>query len=227
MVASFRAEAEDLLAGIEETALNLDGRHDRTEGINELFRAFHTIKGSGAMFGFDAVAQFTHHVETVLDAARDGTLAVTPQLLDQLLAARDHIKSLLNKSEDNSSQASQTAVGLAIISALNSLRQDVGHDQIVPASSVPLATDATVKSRSWKIKFRPDPLIMATGGDPIPVVRELCGLGPYSLKLNAEGIPELESIDCERCYFEWIIELQTEASENDIKDVVHLCRRWQ
>ena len=41
------------------------------EAVNQIFRAFHTIKGSGAMFGFDEVAAFTHHIETLLDQVRE------------------------------------------------------------------------------------------------------------------------------------------------------------
>jgi two-component system chemotaxis sensor kinase CheA len=32
----------------------------------------HTVKGSGAMFGFDDIATFTHDVETAFDKVRGG-----------------------------------------------------------------------------------------------------------------------------------------------------------
>ena len=35
----------------------------------------HTIKGSGAMFGFDDIAAFTHEVETTFDQVRGGKYA--------------------------------------------------------------------------------------------------------------------------------------------------------
>jgi len=47
------------------------------ELVARAFRVMHTIKGSGAMFGFDEVAAFTHELETVFDRVRKGTLAVT------------------------------------------------------------------------------------------------------------------------------------------------------
>ncbi len=92
---TFLLEAEDLLAEIEETAIDLSQNPGDPEAVNRMFRAFHTIKGSGAMFGFDEVAAFTHHVETLLDGVRKGALEITPPLLSLLLAARDHIKTLL------------------------------------------------------------------------------------------------------------------------------------
>ena len=56
---TFLLEAEELLAQIEATALEVRPGEPPGERLHQLFRAFHTIKGSGAMFGFDAVARFT------------------------------------------------------------------------------------------------------------------------------------------------------------------------
>jgi chemotaxis protein histidine kinase CheA len=84
-VQTFLNEAEDLLARIEVITLELSPGEPAEDAINELFRDFHTLKGSGAMFGFDAVADFTHHVETVLDQARDGNLPLSEPLVIQSL----------------------------------------------------------------------------------------------------------------------------------------------
>ena len=94
-IETFLQEAEELLADIEQSALTLGAGEQSEETINQLFRAFHTIKGSGAMFGLDAVAGFTHHVESLLDRVRDGAVPVSPTLADLVLKARDHIKILL------------------------------------------------------------------------------------------------------------------------------------
>ena len=45
---------------------------DDAELIGKVFRVMHTIKGSGAMFGFDDIAEFTHGIETVYDRVRSG-----------------------------------------------------------------------------------------------------------------------------------------------------------
>lgn len=119
--ATFLLEADDLLAQIEEIALEADPQAPDSDAVNRLFRAFHTIKGSGAMFGFDAVAGFTHHVETALDRVREGQLALSQQLLDLVLAAKDRIKVLLDAGQGGatgSDEASQKLV--ASITALSS-----------------------------------------------------------------------------------------------------------
>ena len=63
---TYRQEAMELLSEVEEAILDIEQDSGNAEHVNRLFRAIHTIKGSGAMFGFDDIAEFTHHAETVL-----------------------------------------------------------------------------------------------------------------------------------------------------------------
>ena len=72
-IATYREEAGELLAELETSLLDLEETPDDDDLINRVFRAMHTIKGSGAMFGFDDIAAFTHEfapVDRYLGAAR-------------------------------------------------------------------------------------------------------------------------------------------------------------
>lgn len=95
-IATYREEAGELLAELETSLLDLEETPDDNDLINRVFRAMHTIKGSGAMFGFDEIASFTHEVETVFDMVRNGKMTVTKRLLDLTLKSRDHISYLLS-----------------------------------------------------------------------------------------------------------------------------------
>ncbi len=106
-IETFRQEAEELLADIEMTILDLEQNPNDAESINRLFRNMHTIKGSGAMFGFDAIAGFTHHVETMLDKVRDGLIPVTGELIDMILASRDQIKALFDTADGGKQVAAE------------------------------------------------------------------------------------------------------------------------
>ena len=66
--------------------------------MGRAFRALHTIKGSGAMFGFDELAAFTHNLENAFDEVRNGRLKVTSELIDLSLAALDQIKAMLEEA---------------------------------------------------------------------------------------------------------------------------------
>ncbi|MBF0647182.1 Hpt domain-containing protein, partial [Desulfuromonas acetoxidans] len=93
---AFKEEAYELLSELEDSLLELEEQPDDHETISKVFRAMHTIKGSGAMFGFTTISEFTHEVETVFDLVRNGELPVTKQLVDLSLKARDHILALLD-----------------------------------------------------------------------------------------------------------------------------------
>jgi len=92
----FREEALDLLSELESSLLELETSPQDMDLVNQVFRALHTIKGSGAMFGFDDIADFTHALESVFDKLRNQELEVTRELISTSFAARDHILGLLN-----------------------------------------------------------------------------------------------------------------------------------
>ncbi len=92
---TFREEAAELLAELESTLLLLEQRPDDRELLDTAFRALHTIKGSGAMFGFEAAAGFTHHLESAFDRMRKGELTANSAMIGIALAARDHIRALI------------------------------------------------------------------------------------------------------------------------------------
>jgi len=96
----FKEEAYDLLHELEGALLELEEAPDESDLINQIFRALHTIKGSGSMFGFDEIAEFTHEVETVFDQVRNGEVQATPVLCSLSLQARDQIRTMLDAEED-------------------------------------------------------------------------------------------------------------------------------
>ncbi|RIU51434.1 Hpt domain-containing protein, partial [Klebsiella pneumoniae] len=60
-IAAFRVEAGEVLEQVEQALLDLGHDLGNADLVNAVFRGLHTLKGSGAMFGFDALAGFTHH----------------------------------------------------------------------------------------------------------------------------------------------------------------------
>jgi two-component system chemotaxis sensor kinase CheA len=217
---TFLQEAEDLLAQIEETAVDLNPQAASNDDINTLFRAFHTIKGSGAMFGFTAVADFTHHVETTLDLARDGRMAMSQQLLDLILAAKDHIKALLEavatEAEIPVGEEQHIISALAALSAASSGTSPAGK---VEARESDSPQNKPGKLQSWKIRFRPNADLMQSGMSPVPLLNELRRLGDCEITAHTDAIPTLDSIEAEACYLWWDIALTTASNLDAIKDV--------
>ena len=73
----YKEEARELLVVLEDSLLQLERSPDDKELVGQIFRALHTIKGSGSMFGFDRIAAFTHEVETTFDLVRNSEVPVS------------------------------------------------------------------------------------------------------------------------------------------------------
>lgn len=209
----YREEATELLSELETALLELEEQPDNTDLINRVFRAMHTIKGSGAMFGFDAIAGFTHEVETVFDKVRNGELTVTKPLLDLTLAARDHITLLLENEAANPEEGQRITCGLVAISDQPDTPTVKIPENTPPSSSPPLGPGI------FHITFKPPQNIFATGLNPLGLLEELGELGDLRVIAHTTQIPDLETLDPEACYLWWDMILITKQDENAIWDV--------
>ena len=100
MQGTFRAEALDLLIELDSALLTLEEAPGDSALVHRVFRAIHTIKGSGATAGFAHLARFTHKVEEAFDLAREERLAVTGELIDCGLQACDVIRLILAENSE-------------------------------------------------------------------------------------------------------------------------------
>jgi two-component system chemotaxis sensor kinase CheA len=131
---TFVHEVEDLLERIEAAILALETAPGDSELINQLFRAFHTLKGSAGVAGVTPIAKFTHHVETAMDRVRSGAIALTPPLVSAVLASRDHVAALLATALGG--PPIDAAVGDAIVAQLEALSGTPGAPAGAPATPI-------------------------------------------------------------------------------------------
>jgi two-component system chemotaxis sensor kinase CheA len=213
-VDTYLLEAEDLLAEIEAAALSLAGQQAGSETVNRIFRAFHTIKGSGAMFGFDEVAGFTHHVESLLDQVRDGLVPVSEGLSNLILAAADQIKSLLQAAQggppaDAGSQA-------ALLDRVHRLSAQASAS---PPLEMPAASAPDTTAKIWNIHFRPAASMLSRGGNPVLLFRDLQKLGHCAIQGHTDELPPLAEMQADVCYLWWTVQLTADVSSDAIRDV--------
>lgn len=219
----FREEAGELLEELETSLLELEKDPADLKIVSRVFRAMHTIKGSGAMFGFDDIAGFTHHVETALDKVRDGTVPVSTELIDLTLASRDHIRALLDAATGGGEVDS--AEGQRIIASLQALVGGgaTGKEQTAPAPA-PSALDMgegeqkdpTVGRRAhYRIHLRPTPEFFVGGNTVEQLLDELKKLGECTVFLHEEGKSEESGLGGR-----WEILLTTDKGINGVEDVL-------
>ena len=82
--ATFFAESREGLDAMESGLLSLEAAGNDLDTVNTIFRAAHSIKGGAATFGFKAITNTTHLLETLLDQVRGGKRAV--MLIERRLA---------------------------------------------------------------------------------------------------------------------------------------------
>jgi two-component system chemotaxis sensor kinase CheA len=216
---AFLEEARERLVELEAALLALNQTPEDPELVGSAFRALHTIKGSGAMFGFDDVAAFTHHIETAFDAVRNGHLAVSPHLVNLGLAALDHIKAMLDQaSGQGTADPASAAQILATLRELTGTAAPVAPAGASAARAVPVAAPSEA-ARKWHIRFQPGADMLRTGANPLLLLRELSHLGSLHSIASTDAIPPLGELDPDRCYVSWDMVLTTAASADEIRDV--------
>ncbi len=129
-IATFVEEAREQIEGLEALLLDLE-QGASAEGVDSVFRVLHTLKGSGAMFGFTELARFTHHFEEAFDRLRDGRIGVDPRLVSLSLRARDHMRALLDLGGDGP-EAAQLAASPGAAALIAELAAVVGAAAVQP-----------------------------------------------------------------------------------------------
>lgn len=214
---SFREEGREVLVDLEAALLELNENRTDPELVGRVFRALHTIKGSGSMFGFEQLAAFTHNLETAFDLVRNGRLEINSELIDLTLAALDQIRAMLEEG-----QGIPPADATACAEILTKVRQLAGipSTELLAAAPEPQSNVAQDQSiGTWRIRFAPGPEMMLNGTNPLLLLQELRQLGGLSVRASMAGVPPLAELDPERCYVTWEMVLATTAGHDAIRDV--------
>lgn len=201
----FRLEARELLEAIEQGLLDLADRQDDRDLVDAVFRSLHTLKGSGAMFGMEALAAFTHHCETAFDRVRKGLAPATPELITCVLNARDHMRALVEGDPD-------PAVGDALLAELYRVLEAGDGDGEAPATAAPAA-------KSWRVRFSLPIDAMANGTNPLGLLAELRDLGDCRIVASTEAVPAIDDLNPTDCHLAWDVSLAGDVSRAAIEDV--------
>lgn len=209
-IQSFIQESRDILEGLEDILLELEADPTDANRIDAVFRALHTLKGSGAIFGFASLAAFTHHFENAYDRIREGKAAVTSELIQLSLASRDHLERMLDAGPDEDGEPAADPATRDLVSRIEALE-----------ASAPTAgpTPRTAAAERFVITFKPDAASMRNGMRPDLLIAELGQLGEMSVATLAGDVPQLRDLDPAVCHLSWRIELETSAGRDAIDEV--------
>jgi two-component system chemotaxis sensor kinase CheA len=215
----FGEEAHELINDLENAVLLLEKNTDDTQQIEAVFRAMHTLKGNGGMFGYHKISEFTHDLETIYDFVRNGDIAITKPLLNITLQAVDHLKVLIKHGDDIDEQSTlkhqqfTTDIKVFVQQQMELFDKEgvTGIGRAAFDSSNPVAT--------WYILFKPQADLFRIGSNPLYLLDELHTYGNAVAIPHTEAIPDLTTIDLEKCYVWWEIFIATPQSKEALNDV--------
>ncbi|MBO9099677.1 MULTISPECIES: chemotaxis protein CheA [unclassified Rhizobium] len=205
-VAVFRIEAAEVFEQIESGLLDLTHRLDDKAQIDAVFRGLHTLKGSGSMFGFDALAAFTHHCETAFDRVRKGEVPATAELVAAVLAAQDHMRALVETPNGD-----HQAAGDRLLELLRAAVDGKSAEPVAAAAKEPL--------NRWRIRFSLPHNAMINGTNPLGLLDELRDLGECRIVADTAGIPPLDVLVPTELHLSWEVLLTSDQPRSAIDDV--------
>jgi two-component system chemotaxis sensor kinase CheA len=97
LLGEFINESQEHLQNIEQGVLVLEENPTDADTLNSIFRAFHTFKGGSGFLNLTAIQTLAHELESLLDLARQHKLAITPEVINLILAGGDTLKQFTNE----------------------------------------------------------------------------------------------------------------------------------
>ena len=143
LLSDFLTETNEGLAELDSALVKLERDPGDAAMLSLIFRLVHTIKGTCGFLGLPRLEKVAHAAENVLGKMRDRDLAVSGDVITQVLAGVDRIKEII--AGIGATETEPAGDDTAIIAALN--RVCLGETAaIAPISTVaaPVAVDPPV-----------------------------------------------------------------------------------
>lgn len=215
---------------LENALLEVSQNGANADNIGEIFRSFHTIKGSAGMFDFELIVNFTHKAESLLDAIRHGKIVMSDDLVMLFFECKDHIETLLD-STINNHPLTLEALGNHT-KLINILNHELGSAS--SSSSHNLQESATQMTtlnlhdfgktpeptKLWNININFGDEFFTSGMDIFSVLKFLTKQGEIvSIIANTDDIPNLEIYQPLKPYIKFEILYSSESSYDEIYEI--------
>jgi two-component system chemotaxis sensor kinase CheA len=156
LMPQFIVEARDLVQAAIDDLFVLRDEPDSTARLNSAFRAFHTLKGSAALFNLTELQSVLHLAENTLARLRSGESVLGAEQIDSLVAVLEWVEACVDDIE------SSGAIRRDLLEDAERLQDAFDPDQEAPAT----AADTGATTLDWAIA-----LAARVGGDPTVALR--------------------------------------------------------
>lgn len=232
----FYQETREILEQVSRDLLQAEADPGNHELLNAIFRGIHTIKGSTGVFGLDELAEFTHHLEGVLNALRNGKIELVPELADAVLAGADHIGKMIYAYESGQAVPSDNALSerfksfYAEISyqqpeaqpePVISLRTDPEYDSLSQEVRRALETEKLHGLQIFKISLHYTSELLENGYDPLIFLKNLRKASAVYHVLTPDlfSVPQIDQFEPFALYLNPVIYIATPLSAEEIRNL--------
>lgn len=224
LMQTFLAESRDLLEDMERHLLEAERGESSPDAVNAIFRAAHTIKGSGGLFDLPQLVGFTHVVESVLDLVRDEALSLSSELIGLLLVCCDHIHALVETAADPS-HADPVALAAEAEPLLAQLQTYLQRSACGVTAAAVAQGAPEKQSGYWRITLKLFADALRFGNSPLKLIRNLRSLGSVeSINTDISHLPAFDDLDPEANYLGFQILLRSDADRAAIEEVFEFVR---
>ncbi|MCX8069059.1 MAG: Hpt domain-containing protein, partial [Thermodesulfovibrionales bacterium] len=232
----FYIEAKEIIENVSEDILRAEANPDDMELLNSIFRGIHTIKGSAGGFELNEISTFTHHLEGLLDALRNGVVKINPEIVDIVLNGVDHISKMIDDCKAGLSphidedlvQRFKTASGKAADGIKQTKDTDAMSSDISKSIYASLPKDLVDTFKHYaqegyhifevKVKYTNEEY--SNGFDPIRLLKNLKTSSVYYKATCADcQIPPFAEFNPLHLYLHPTVYVATDLSKDDIIDL--------
>lgn len=191
LLQDFLLEAGELLSEVDNKLVELEKRPDDKNLLNDIFRGFHTIKGGAGFLNAENLVALCHRTENLFDKLRNLELALTPELMDSILAATGSVRNMFGNLAQNTQPAPADPALIANLEAALSGKPlpNPATSSSAPAASAPTPAPIPQPAEGGDINW--DVLHAALTGAPIPQATANSGPAMDAAKAVAEAVATL------------------------------------
>ncbi len=137
---SFLIETKEILEKLDSDLMKLESEPQNPDLLNDIFRSFHTIKGTSGFLGLVKLQKVTHKLEDILNKLRKGEVLLNDEIMDGILKGYDVITELLTIVENEKNENLNTAEILGRLQLIldnfnsNGTQQEISNTSSVKTS---------------------------------------------------------------------------------------------
>jgi len=221
---TFFDECDEALQQIESGLTAIRESEQTVETIHAIFRAVHSVKGGAGIFGFQALIEFAHVFETVLDLLRHNKIQQSDVTLVAMLSANDVLFDLIQLSR--SGQAVPENYGLEsqrVLTAIADGRSYTAGEEIAPPDFddiefTPVMADAATLGEQHYLEVEIRPKAGVTVSRVMQAV-EIAEAAGAILEPDLTKLPSIQTLDCGKSYLSWSGTLNTSLNQTAVQEL--------